>query len=438
METGNYGLNINLGLNMQTNDKDLDRICQKVNKRILFLIVLMFCLAMLDRTNLSFVKEHLEIDAHINAVAYALGAGIFFIGYAIFEIPSNLFLHKFGAKIWLSRIMITWGLVTMGMIFIKGEISFYVLRFLLGITEAGFSPGIILYLSYFYPPTKRSKAYGYYQSGVPIAFIFGGIISGAILDYMPPIYFSNWQWMFLIEGAITVLVGIFAIFYLDNKPKNAKWLNKEEKEILILNLEKSMKNIREISIIQTFKNFIVWKFVFVYFCIQLSVYGVLFYLPVKISSFLGIQVGLKVGLLNAIVWIMVLICLPIITSYADKFRAWNKFAIILLIFATFSMCIAAISQNLIIFIIFITISAISFIVIQPIFWNLPTQVLSGKSAAAGIALIGSIGNLGGFVAPILKNYADSITNTNYAGLVILSIVAFLGVFVLIGLNKLKG
>lgn len=144
----------------KSNETNIDSIISKVSKRILPLIVLMFCLAMLDRSNMSFVKEHLEIDAGISAAAYALGAGIFFIGYALFEIPSNLLLHKFGARVWLSRIMITWGLVTMAMIFIKDETSFYVLRFLLGLSEAGFSPGIILYLSYFFPASHRSKAYG--------------------------------------------------------------------------------------------------------------------------------------------------------------------------------------------------------------------------------------------------------------------------------------
>lgn len=168
----------------------LELVCKKISWRILPLIVLMFCLSMLDRTNISFVKSHIEMDAGISETAYALGAGIFFVGYALFEVPSNLLLHKLGAKIWLSRIMITWGLVTMAMIFIQGETSFYILRFFLGLTEAGFSPGIILYLSYFFPAIYRSKAYGIYQMGVPIAFVFGSLISGFILDYVSNMYFK--------------------------------------------------------------------------------------------------------------------------------------------------------------------------------------------------------------------------------------------------------
>lgn len=288
------------------NSIKLELVCKKISWRILPLIVLMFCLSMLDRTNISFVKSHIEIDAGIGEAAYALGAGIFFIGYAIFEVPSNLFLHKLGAKIWLSRIMITWGLVTMAMIFIQGEISFYVLRFLLGLTEAGFSPGIILYLSYFFPAIYRSKAYGIYQMGVPIAFVFGSLISGFILDYTPNIYFKNCQWMFLIEGGITVLVGIFCLFYLDSHPKDAKWLDIKEKDILLKHIEISNTKAKDYSIKDIFKSILVWKFVFVYFCIQLSVYGVLFYLPSKIAQILQINVGFEVGLLNAIPWILFL------------------------------------------------------------------------------------------------------------------------------------
>lgn len=410
---------------------ELEWICKKISWRILPLIVLMFCLSMLDRTNISFVKSYIEVDAGISEAAYALGAGIFFIGYALFEVPSNLLLHKLGAKIWLSRIMITWGLATMAMIFIQGEMSFYILRFLLGLTEAGFSPGIILYLSYFFPAMYRSKAYGIYQMGVPIAFVFGSLISGFILDYAPDIYFKNWQWMFLIEGGITVLVGIFCLFYLDSHPKYAKWLDIKEKDILLKHIENSKA--KNHSIKDVFKSILVWKFVFVYFCIQLSAYGVLFYLPSKIAQILEINVGFKVGLLNAIPWIFVFIALPLFTSLADKNRSWNLYAILFLLLASLSMMISTFVANLALFLFFISLAAIGFIVIQPIFWNLPTQVLKGKGAAAAIALIGSLGNLGGFVAPTLKTYIESHFGVEL-GLIVLASIALLGVWILIHLK----
>ncbi|TKX31654.1 MFS transporter [Campylobacter aviculae] len=413
---------------------ELELVCKKISWRILPLIVLMFCLSMLDRTNIGFVKTHIEIDAGISEAAYALGAGIFFIGYALFEVPSNLLLHKLGAKIWLSRIMITWGLVTMAMIFIQGETSFYILRFLLGLSEAGFSPGIILYLSYFFPAIYRSKAYGIYQMGVPIAFIFGSLISGFILDYAPDIYFKNWQWMFLIEGSITVLVGIFCLFYLDSHPKDAKWLDLKEKNILLKYIENSNSKAKDYSVKDIFKSFLVWKFVFVYFCIQLSVYGVLFYLPNKIAQILEINVGFEVGILNAIPWIFVFVALPTFTSLADKNRSWNLYAILFLLLASLSMIASTFTENLIPFLFFISLAAIGFIVIQPIFWNLPTQVLRGKGAAAAVALIGSLGNLGGFVAPNLKTYIESHFGVQF-GLIALALIAVLGVLVLAHLKN---
>ncbi|EHR1858960.1 MFS transporter [Campylobacter coli] len=411
----------------------LELVCKKISWRILPLIVLMFCLSMLDRTNISFVKSHIEMDVGISETAYALGAGIFFVGYALFEVPSNLLLHKLGAKIWLSRIMITWGLVTMAMIFIQGETSFYILRFFLGLTEAGFSPGIILYLSYFFPAIYRSKAYGIYQMGVPIAFVFGSLISGFILDYAPNMYFKNWQWMFLIEGGITVLVGVFCLFYLDSYPKDAKWLDVKEKTVLLKNIEICNSKAKDYSIKDIFKNILVWKFAFVYFCIQLSVYGVLFYLPSKIAQILQINVGFEVGLLNAIPWIFVFIALPIFTSLADKKRSWNLYAILFLLLASLSMIASTFVANLAPFLFFISLAVIGFIVIQPIFWNLPTQVLKGKGGAAAIALIGSLGNLGGFVAPTLKTYIENHFGVEF-GLITLALIAVLGVLILVHLK----
>ncbi|MFQ6341868.1 MFS transporter [Campylobacter sp. VTCC 70190] len=414
--------------------KELELVCKKISWRILPLIVLMFCLAMLDRTNISFVKSHIEIDVGISNAAYALGAGIFFIGYALFEVPSNLLLHKFGAKIWLSRIMITWGLVTMAMIFIQGEKSFYFLRFLLGLSEAGFSPGVILYLSYFFPPQFRSKAYGIYQMGVPIAFVFGSILTGAILEYMPEIYFKSWQWMFIWQGGFTVLVGIFAFCYLSSHPKDAKWLSVEEKKLLLTHLEFANTKAQEHSVGATFLNPLVWCFVFVYFCIQLSIYGVLFYLPSKIAEFLGISIGFEVGLLNALPWVVVFFALPFLTAQADKRRLWNLFALILLFLGALFLLLSSLMPNLISFLFCISLAAVGFIVIQPIFWNLPTQVLKGKSAATAIALIGSLGNLGGFVAPNLKNYIEANLGQEW-GLIILALIAFLGVFMLLYLKR---
>ena len=202
----------------------------KSKTKLLPLIVLMFALAMLDRSNVGFVKTFLETDAGIGAAAYALGAGIFFIGYALFEVPSNLILHKVGARVWLSRIMVSWGIVSIAMMFIRDTTSFYILRFLLGLTEAGFSPGVVLYLTYWFPNRFRSQAYGWYYLGVPIALMLGGPFTGWLLDMTPVMGLKNWQWMFLVQGVLTVIVGVFAFFWLVSRPEQAKWLSNEEKQ----------------------------------------------------------------------------------------------------------------------------------------------------------------------------------------------------------------
>ena len=417
---------------------DLHSGLLKAKYRLMPLIMLMFALAMLDRSNLGYVKSYIEIDAGISASAYALGAGIFFIGYAVFEIPSNLILHRVGAKIWLSRIMVSWGIVTMAMIFIRDETSFYILRFLLGVTEAGFSPGVILYMTYWFPTKHRSQAYGLYYLGVPLALMFGGPISGALLELPEMFGYKGWQWMFLIEGGITVLVGIFAFFWLVSKPSDAKWLSHKEKQAIIdafaeekqLSIEPKTSSLSSI-----FTNLRVWQFVGVYFAIQMNVYGVLFYLPTKIASLLGTKVGFEVGLYTSIPWIVTLIAIPLATKYADKHHNWKKMAMLMLFMAAAGMALSTVTSNIAIFMVVISLAICGFIVVQPLFWNLPTQFLSGRALAAGTALIGAMGNLGGFVAPQMKNGAEQFFNNAYAGYLSLAVIGLLGVILLALLNK---
>lgn len=416
----------------------LANVIRKVQFRLLPLIVLMFALSMLDRSNVGFVKHYLEVDAGISASAYALGAGIFFIGYALFEVPSNLLLHKVGARIWLSRIMVTWGLVSVAMIFVHDPMSFYILRFLLGAAEAGFSPGVILFLTYWFPKAYRGQAYGWYYLGVPIALMLGGPFSGWLLDSSYSFGFTNWQWMFIVQGALTVLVGIIAFFVLVSKPDQAKWLTQPEKQLLnqALAKDRSIQNQTENSNNQrVFTDWRVWRFVFIYFTIQMSVYGVLFYLPSKLADLLNIHVGLTVGYYSAIPWICTVVLLPVITRIADKKANWNNMAILMLLCAVVGIGLSTQTTHIFQFMLMISLAVVGFIIVQPLFWNLPTQYLSGRAAAVGTALIGSIGNLGGFVAPNLKNWADQKWDNDIAGLTVLAIVGFSGVISLFLLKR---
>lgn len=413
-------------------------LIRKVKFRLLPLIVLMFALAMLDRSNVGFVKHYLEVDAGISASAYALGAGIFFIGYALFEVPSNMILHKVGARLWLSRIMVTWGLVSIAMMFVHDPMSFYILRFLLGAAEAGFSPGVILFLTYWFPKTYRGQAYGWYYLGVPIALMLGGPFSGWLLDSSYTFGFKGWQWMFIVQGALTVIVGIIAFFVLVSKPDQAKWLTPHEKRLLNQALaedQRAQDQAGNSNIQRVFIDWRVWRFVFIYFTIQMSVYGVLFYLPSKLAELLNIHVGLTVGYYSAIPWICTLVLLPIITRIADKKANWNSMAILMLSCAVAGIGLSTQTTHIFQFMLMISLAVVGFIVVQPLFWNLPTQYLSGRAAAVGTALIGSIGNLGGFVAPNLKNWADQTWNNDIAGLTVLAVVGFIGVIFLLLIKR---
>ena len=417
---------------------ELTQLIRKVKIRILPLIVVMFALAMLDRSNVGFVKQYMEVDVGLSATAYALGAGIFFIGYALFEIPSNMILHKVGARVWLSRIMVTWGIVSIAMIFVRDATSFYILRFFLGAAEAGFSPGVILFLTYWFPKAFRGQAYGWYYLGVPIALMLGGPFSGWLLESSYTFGFRNWQWMFIIQGSLTIIVGVVAFLVLASKPDEAKWLTEQEKRMLNQALAQDLV---ENQVIKTSKNqkvftdWMVWRFVFIYFSIQLSVYGVLFFLPTKLANLLHTQVDLEVGFYSAIPWVFTLILLPIITRAADKKQNWNTMAVFMLSCAVVGIALSTQMNNIFFFIMTISLAVVGFIVVQPLFWNLPTQYLTGRAAAIGTALIGSMGNLGGFVAPNLKNWMDQTWHNDMAGLIVLAMIGLVGVILLLLLKR---
>lgn len=302
-------------------DRALASAVRKARMRLTPFLALMFALSMLDRSNVGFVKQALQVDSNIGNAAFALGAGIFFIGYAVFEIPSNLMLHRVGAKVWLSRIMVTWGLASAAMMFAHDETSFYVLRFILGVAEAGFSPGVILYSTYWFPARERGKALGVYYFGLPVALVLGSPLSGFLLEVMGgQLGLRNWQWMFIIEGLAASIAGIIAFFYLVSKPRDARWLTSNEKSALeaaIAAEDREKIAHGPATALHALRNWQVLRFVAIYFAIQVSVYGVIFYLPTRISELTGTAIGSKVGLLTAIPWLCALIALRFITGMAD-------------------------------------------------------------------------------------------------------------------------
>ena len=415
----------------------------KVTRRLLPFLLLMYVLAFLDRANVGFAKKAFQADTGISDAAFAFGASIFFIGYALFEVPSNLIMHKVGARAWMCRIMVTWGLISAAMMFAHDEMTFYILRFLLGVAEAGFFPGVILYLTYWFPSFARGRALGLFYFGAPLAFIFGSPLSGLLLEMHGTSGLHGWQWMFLIEGLLASVVGIWAYFYLDNRPSDAKWLTAAEKTELnaaIASEEQQKSAHGPRGVLTALGNGKVLYLCLIYFIIQMSVYGLVFYLPSQVAGLLGKNVGFEVGLVTAIPWIVALAAAYFIPRFSDKTGERRLTAAGTLALAGIGLGVSVSTSSPFIALVALCFAAAGFIAVQPIFWTFPTAYLGGAAAAGGIALINSLGALGGFVAPNMKNWAEAAFASKAAGLYLLTGTTLLGVVLIlcIGLLGLRG
>ncbi|MEG9438479.1 MFS transporter [Edaphobacter sp. HDX4] len=404
-----------------TSDPTLDRAISRAVKRLTPFLMLMYVVSFLDRSNIGFAKQALETSVGISESIYALGAGLFFISYSLCGFPSNLILHKVGAKKWLAFLMVGWGMVSMANMLVSGATSFYLLRLLLGVLEAGFFPGTILYLTYWFPNSIRGQVLGLFYLGVPLALILGGPLSGLLLEIRPLFGLQSWQWMFLVEGLMAVVLGLFAFWYLDNRPANASWLSAEEKQALANALaleEEERRSTGPAKILPMFRNLRVMHFLLIYALIQVSTYGAVFYLPAEVSALLHRPVGIEVGLVSAIPWICTLVAVYFLPRVADKLHRHRQLAsLILMISGCASLAFPTTGPRM--GLAMLSLAAAGFIAVQPLFWMFPTRYLADRAAAGGIALIG-MGNLGGFLAPNLKVWADEHFGSQHAGLYLLA------------------
>ena len=401
---------------------------KKVFKRLIPFLLLMYVIAFLDRSNVSFAQKEFETDFGISAASYAFGAGLFFVGYAIFEVPSNILLHKVGARWWLARIMVSWGIVAACFVFVQGETSFYILRFLLGVTEAGFFPGVIMFLTYWIPARHLSRARGYFYMGIALAGILGNPLSGSLLELNGVLGLRGIQWMFLVEGLLAVVVGIWAYFYLTDHPKDAQWLPEDQRLALAETVaaEDTAKSEGHgpQKVLATLANWRVWYFALVYFCLQIAVYGVTFFLPTQVTAITGQKLGFQASLVTAIPWVFGLAAVAFFPGLADRTRKHRTIGCALLLGTGFGIIISgALSNYPVLAIGGLSLAAMGFVAMSPIFWTLPTEYMTGFAAAAGIGLINSLGNLGGFLAPILRDAFKTAYGGN-AGLYVLSVGAF--------------
>jgi len=410
---------------------DLDRAILRAVKRLTPYLMLMYVVSFLDRSNIGFAKQALEAQVGISEGTYALGAGLFFISYSLCGFPSNLILHRIGAKVWISFLMVGWGLASMATMFVTGSTSFYLLRLVLGVMEAGFFPGAILYLTYWFPNRIRGRILGFFYLGVPLALILGGPLSGWLLDMHPLGGLQNWQWMFLVEGFMAVAMGLSAFWFLDNGPANAKWIPATEKQALVDALareESERRSTGPAKLLPMLRDPKVMQFVLIYGLIQMSVYGAIFYLPAEVSALIQRPAGLEVGLVTAIPWICALCAVYLLPKAADKWNMHRPLAALTLLVAggaSFAFPTAGPRLGLMA----LSLAVSGFVAVQPLFWTFPTGYLADRAKAGGIALIGT-GNLGGFLAPTVKVWADGYFHSPRAGLYLLALITVLNAWLI--------
>ncbi|WGS54839.1 MFS transporter [Paraburkholderia sp. D15] len=406
----------------------LDLVNGKVMRRLLPFLLLMYVLAFLDRANIGFAQKALQHDTGLSNAAFAFGAGVFFVGYALFEVPSNLLLHRFGARAWMCRIMVTWGLVSAAMCLAHSATTFYALRFLLGVAEAGFFPGVIYYLTHWFPQRARARAVGVFYFGAPLAFIFGSPLSGALLELHGALGLAGWQWLFLIEGVLASAVGVWAFWYLDNRPEDAQWLDNDERAGLRAALDDDARAAATHGphrILAALADRRVLLLSLIYLLIQMSVYGVIFYLPQQVAALLGTSVGLRVGLVAALPWLCALAVTGYVPRRADRTGGHRRWAVALLVLAGLGIGVSGLAHSPVLGLLALCCAASGFIAAQPLFWTFPTRYLTGAAAAGGIALINSLGGLGGFIAPSLRTAAERAFASTSAGLVVLGLSSLL-------------
>ncbi|MBV1948464.1 MFS transporter [Streptomyces sp. BV129] len=385
---------------------DLSRenaVFRKVVRRIVPFLVLCYIVSYLDRVNVGFAKLQMSDDLGFSEASYGLGAGLFFIGYFLFEVPSNLLLQRVGARTWIARIMISWGVVSAAFVFVTNETTFYVLRFLLGAAEAGFYPGVILYCTYWFPSHRRARVIAMFMSAIPVAGIFGNPLSGWILDaFHGTGGWQGWQWMFALEALPALAVGVATLFYLDNGVRDAMWLSDEEKDVVERALaEDAAHRTVHGKVWDGFRDPKVWLMSLIYFCFVMGQYALTFWMPTFVES-TGIKGNLAIGVLSSVPFLAALVAMNLFGRSADRRRERRWHLVVPSLMGAVGFTLAASwSGSTVLSLIALSFAAAGVLTCAPLFWSLPTAFLGGTAAAAGLALINSVGNLAGFVSPYM-------------------------------------
>ena len=403
------------------------RTYRKVDLRIVPFLFLCYILAYLDRVNVGFAKLQMLKELSLSDAAFAGGAGIFFIGYFFFEVPSNVLLKKYGARMWIARIMISWGVISACMIFVKGQWSFYAMRFLLGLAEAGFFPGVIFYLTLWYPSKLRSTRSAWFVAAIAVSGVVGNPISGWIMDSLSGAAgLAGWQWLFLSEGIPSVLVGFLVIFYLESGIEEAKWLTSEEKALLALNLEAEDQHKTQHKLSDAFKSGKVWVLCAIYFTLMIGLYGIAFWLPTIVKAF-GMKGYLRVGMVTAIPYGVAVIGMIFLSNHSDKTGERRLHYVGNVLAGAAGLVLSGVfASTPVLAIICLSVGTLGVIGSMPLFWPLPSAFLAGTAAAAGIGIVNSVGNLGGYIGPNIPVWAKHYSGDPSAALYVIAAILVVG------------
>ena len=399
------------------------RTVARVQARLIPFIFICYVIAYLDRVNIGFAAAELQRDLGLTDAAFGLGAGLFFLGYCLFEVPSNLILERVGARLWIARIMIGWGIVSMAMMLVSGVASFYALRVLLGIAEAGFFPGVILYLTYWVPARHRARTSALFMMAIPISVIVGAPVSEALLGLDGLLGLRGWQWLFLVEGAPAVIFGVAALFYLTDEPSKAGWLKDDERAWL----SETMAGERAArvaqghgSVLASLRSGKLWLLCAIYFMNTLVTYGVFLWLP-RILRDASAGTGKQVGWLTALPFVAALAGMILVGRHSDRTgeRKWHV-AVCALVAAAGLLLAVGFQDNVWMLVLAFTLSQLGQRSLLAVFWAIPPIFLGGSAAAAGIALINSLGNLGGAVGPTVVGWLRGSSGNYTSGLLVLA------------------
>lgn len=392
-----------------------------------FLMLCYFC-AYLDRVNVGFAKLQMMSDLQFSEAVYGLGAGIFFIGYFLCEVPSNIVLHKVGARRWIARIMITWGILSGCFAFVQTEWQFYTLRFLLGVAEAGLAPGLLLYLTYWFPSYRRARMTVLWFIAIPISGMIGGPLSGLIMDRMSGVHgWFGWQWMFVIEAIPTVLVGLLVLAVLKDSVQDANWLTQDEKNLVKQELAQDNQHKEGHASVKEFiADKRLWLLAGIYFCVVMGQYAITFWLPTLIRNS-GISDNWHIGLLTSLPYMCAIVVMILAGRSGDHFQERRWHLIIPMCAGALALTFATLfASNLTLSLICLCIAASGVLTASSLFWMLPTNFLGGVSAAAGIAAVNSFANLAGFCSPYLIGWITTNTGSNAIGMFLITAVLIFG------------